>query len=68
MQILFAATKKREAGNEENAYQLWEKYLEMKFARPPKSLQLRAAEKKMKLLVYMKSDLHNLENQLLTNP
>lgn len=68
MQILFAATKKREAGNEEEASQLANKYLELKFARPPKSPQLRAAEKKMKLLVYMKFDLHNLENQLLTNP
>ena len=62
MQILFAATKKREAGNEEEASQLAEKYWELKFARPPKSPQLRAAEKKMKLLVYMKFDLHNLEN------
>lgn len=68
MQILFAATKKREAGNEEEASQLENKYWELKFARPPKSPQLRAAEKKMKLLVYMKFDLHNLENQLLTNP
>ena len=68
MQILFAATKKRESGNEEEASQLANKYLELRFARPPKSPQLRAAEKKMKLLVYMKFDLHNLENQLLTNP
>lgn len=68
MQILFAAVKKREAGNEEEASQLENKYWELKFARPPKSPQLRAAEKKMKLLVYMKFDLHNLENQLLTNP
>lgn len=68
MQILFAATKKREAGNEEEASQLANKYLELRFARPPKSPQLRAAEKKMKLLVYMKFDLHNPENQLLTNP
>ncbi len=68
MQILFAATKKREAGNEEEASQLANKYWELRFARPPKSPQLRAAEKKMKLLVYMKFDLHNLENQLLTNP
>lgn len=68
MQILFAATKKREAGNEEEASQLANKYMELRFARPPKSPQLRAAEKKMKLLVYMKFDLHNLENQLLTNP
>ena len=68
MQILFAATKKREAGNEEEASQLASKYLELRLARPSKSPQLRAAEKKMKLLVYMKFDLHNLENQLLTNP
>ena len=68
MQILFAVDKKREAGNEEEASQFASKYLEMRFARPPKSPQLRAAEKKMKLLVYMKFDLHNLENQLLTNP
>ena len=68
MQILFAATKKREAGNEEEASQLAGKYLELRLARPTKSPQLRAAEKKMKLLVYMKFDLHNLENQLLTNP
>ncbi len=68
MQILFAAVKKREAGNEEEASQLENKYWELRFARPPKFPQLRAAEKKMKLLVYMKFDLHNLENQLLTNP
>ena len=68
MQILFAATKKHESGNEEEASQLANKYWELRFARPPKSPQLRAAEKKMKLLVYMKFDLHNLENQLLTNP
>ena len=38
-------------------------------SKPPKTLKtLRAAEKKMILLVYMKFDLHNLENQLLTNP
>ena len=68
MQILFAATKKREAGNEEEASQLENKYWELKFARPPKSPQLRAAEKKMKLLIYMKFNLHMLENQLLANP
>ena len=68
MQILFAATKKRESGNEEEASQLANKYWELKFARPPQSPQLRASEKKMKLLVYMKFDLHNLENQLLTIP
>ena len=68
MQILFAATKKRESGNEEESSQLASKYLELRLARPPKSPQLRAAEKKMKLLIYMKFDLYNLENQLLTNP
>lgn len=68
MQILFAAVKKREAGDEEEASQLENKYWELKFARPSKSPQLRAAEKKMKLLVYMKFNLHMLENQLLTNP
>lgn len=60
MQIMIAALKKRESGNEEEAPQLANKYLELRFACPPKSPQLRAAEKKMKLLVYMKFDLHNL--------